>query len=88
MDIRFCQRYNEGMYCEVFVTSQTKTESAELFTMVNYEGLELALNAENSQLIRIADGTFKTYNVLITNLMIQTQQNFNSVVKKLLNQLA
>jgi hypothetical protein len=60
MDIRFCQRYNEGMYCEVYVTSQTKTESAELFTMINYEGLELALNAENSQLIRISDGTFKT----------------------------
>jgi hypothetical protein len=60
IDIRFCQRYNDGMYCEAYVTSQTKTELVELYTMINYNGVELALNGQDSKLIKTPDDTWKT----------------------------
>ena len=59
IDIRFCKQYNSGVYCEIHVVSQTKTEQAMLYEFINYEGVQLRLHTPDAKLIKQEDNSWK-----------------------------
>ena len=53
LDVLECEKTPNGLYCQISVRSQVKTEIMQRFEKINYNGIELSLPFENAILVKV-----------------------------------
>jgi hypothetical protein len=59
IDVRYCNLHKTGIYCELHIVTQTRTSHADLYELINYEGVQLKLSTPETNLILLEDGNWK-----------------------------
>jgi len=58
LDVLECEKTPKGLYCQISIKSQVKSETMQRYTMINYNGIELALPIEGAFLVKINEKTW------------------------------
>ena len=64
LDIELCETYESGLSCLINLNSHTETETLNMYTLINYDGVEISLGEPENFLAKNKDGHFFILNCI------------------------